>query len=168
MPAAILILAPFLILLLLAAAWDIASYTIPNFIPAVLLVGFLVLAAMTGYTAAAFGAHLLASLIGLAAGFGLFALGYIGGGDAKLFACVAAWFGLHDLLQYILVASLFGGALTVLLLTVRQWPLPAALASHAWIARLHEPRAGIPYGVALTAGAIAILPHTELFRTIAG
>jgi prepilin peptidase CpaA len=168
MPAPLLILAPLLVLLLLAAAWDIASYTIPNFIPAVLLVGFLVFAAMTGYTAAAFGWHLLASGIGLAAGFALFAFGCIGGGDAKLFACVAAWFGLHDLLQYVLVASLFGGALTVLLLTARRWPLPAPLAGQAWIARLHEPRAGIPYGVALSAGAIAILPYTELFRSVTG
>jgi prepilin peptidase CpaA len=39
------------------------------------------------------------------------------------------------------------------------------LASREWIVRLHEPRAGIPYGVALAAGALAILPYTELFRS---
>jgi prepilin peptidase CpaA len=46
--------------------------------------------------------------------------------------------------------------------------LPTALAGRAWIARLHEPRAGIPYGVALAAGGIGILPYTELFRALAG
>jgi prepilin peptidase CpaA len=40
------------------------------------------------------------------------------------------------------------------------------LAAQPWIARLHEPRAGIPYGVALAAGAIAVLPYTNIFHGI--
>ena len=63
--------------------------------------------------------HAAAAGVGLLAGFILFALGYIGGGDAKLFACTALWFGLHDLPEYVLVASLFGGVLTVSLLAAR-------------------------------------------------
>jgi len=162
-----LILAPFVILLLLAAGWDLASYTIPNFIPVALLIGFVLYAVSAGYSVAAYENHALATLLALVAGFLLFALGYIGGGDAKLFAAAAAWFGMHDLLPYITLASLFGGGLTLGLLAVRRWPLPQVLAAHAWINRLHEPRGGIPYGVALAAGAIAILPHTELFRALA-
>lgn len=167
MITSVLILAPFVILLLLAAGWDLASYTIPNFISVALLLAFVLYAISAGYTAAAYGNHALAALLALAAGFLLFAPGYIGGGDAKLFASAAAWFGMHDLLQYVLLASLFGGALTLALLAARRWPLPQALAAHGWINRLHEPRGGIPYGVALSAAAIAILPHTELLRAIA-
>ncbi len=167
MTTQLLIFAPFVLLLVLAAGWDLASYTIPNFISAILLVAFAVMAVTAGYDAASYETHALAVLLALIAGFLLFALGYIGGGDAKLFAAVAAWFGMHDLMSYILISSLFGGALTVLLLMARQWPLPAALASHSWIQKLHEPRGGIPYGVALAAGGIAILPYTELFRSIA-
>jgi prepilin peptidase CpaA len=163
----LLILAPFVVLLALAAGWDLASYTIPNFIPLTVLLGFAVFATTAGYPASLYGTHALAAVIALITGFALFALGYIGGGDAKLFAAVAAWFGLHDLFQYVLVASIFGGALTLILLAGRRFPLPALLASQSWIVRLHEPRAGIPYGVALAAGAIAILPYTELFRTLA-
>jgi prepilin peptidase CpaA len=162
----LIIFAPLLILLALAAGWDLASYTIPNFIPLIVLVSFGVFSIAAGYTAASYETHALAALIALVAGFACFALGFVGGGDAKLFAAVAAWFGLHDLFQYALVASVFGGALTLFLLAARQWPLPAALASRAWMMRLHEPRAGIPYGVALAAGAIAILPYTELFRNL--
>jgi prepilin peptidase CpaA len=164
----VIIFAPLVILLALAAGWDLASYTIPNFIPVVILVSFGIFSIAAGYTVASYGTHALAALIGLIAGFALFALGFIGGGDAKLFAAVAAWFGLHDLLQYVLVASVFGGGLTLFLLAARQWPLPATLASRAWMMRLHEPRAGIPYGVALAAGAVAILPYTELFRSFGG
>jgi len=163
----LLILAPLVVLLALAAGWDLASYTIPNFIPLTVLLGFAVFAANAGYPAILYGTHALAALIALTTGFALFALGYIGGGDAKLFAAIAAWFGLHDLFQYVLVASIFGGALTLVLLAGRRVPLPAALAGHSWIVRLHEPRAGIPYGVALAAGALAILPYTELFRSLA-
>jgi prepilin peptidase CpaA len=98
----------------------------------------------------------------------LFALGYIGGGDAKLFACVMLWIGFHDALVYVLAASLFGGALTLSLLTLRRVPLPAVLAHQSWIARLHDAKAGVPYGVALAAGAFAVLPQTEIFRLAAG
>lgn len=166
MYAHLLILFPFVLLLIMAAAWDIASFTIPNFIPLTLLLAFAVFAPMTGYTAALYETHTIAALLALLAGFALFLPGYIGGGDAKLFAAVAAWFGLHDLLQYALVASIFGGALTLILVAARQWPLPALLESRSWIVRLHEARSGVPYGVALAAGALAILPYTELFRSL--
>jgi prepilin peptidase CpaA len=162
----VLALIPFVALLLIAAGWDLASYTIPNFISAATLVAFALFALSAGLTLGALGGHLLAGIIGLACAFVLFALGYIGGGDAKLFACIALWFGMHDLGEYVLVASLFGGALTILLLTARQWPLPAFLAARPWIAKLHEPRAGIPYGVALSAGAIAILPYTDIAHSL--
>jgi prepilin peptidase CpaA len=166
MPAPILILAPFVILLLLAAGWDIVSYTIPNAISAVLLAAFALFAFAVGYSAGQWESHAMAAAIGLVIGFLLFAFGWIGGGDAKLIACIAAWFGLQDFPEYLLVASVFGGALTLMLITARRWPLPATLAGHDWIRRLHEPRGGIPYGVALAAGALAILPYTDLFRTV--
>jgi prepilin peptidase CpaA len=161
----LLVLVPFVALLLLAAGWDLASYTIPNFISVATLVAFALFALSAGLTLSALEGHLLAGGIGLVCAFVLFALGYIGGGDAKLFACIALWFGMHDLGEYVLVASVFGGALTVLLLTARQWPLPAFLAARPWIVKLHEPRAGIPYGVALAVGAIAILPYTDIVRS---
>jgi prepilin peptidase CpaA len=47
---------------------------------------------------------------------------------------------------------------------IRQWPLPALLARQSWVLRLHDEHAGIPYGVALAAGAFLILPSTEIFR----
>jgi prepilin peptidase CpaA len=71
-------------------------------------------------------------------------------------------------MAYALLASLFGGFLTLALLAARAWPLPAFLARHAWILKLHDARSGIPYGVALAAGAFLILPHTEIFKLAAG
>jgi prepilin peptidase CpaA len=155
-------------LLLAAAAWDLASFTIPNAIQVALLAGFAVFIFASHMDADVFSGHLLAGFLGLAIGFSLFALGYIGGGDAKLFACVCLWFGLHDLLLYALVASMFGGALTLALLTIRKLPLPALLSGQGWVLRLHDARQGVPYGVALASGAFCILPQAEIFRTAFG
>lgn len=153
-------------LLLAAAVWDVASYTIPNVLQLGLLAAFALLMIVHPLGAGAFGMHLLAGFIGLVAGFTLFTLGYIGGGDAKLFACVALWFGMDDLLPYTLIASVFGGALTLGLLSMRKWPLPAALASQGWLLRLHDESEGIPYGAALAAGAFFILSQSEIFRAV--
>ena len=92
---------------------------------------------------------------------------YIGGGDAKLFAGIALWLGFADLMPYALLASVFGGFLTLALLMVRQWPLPAMLARQPWILNLHDAKSGVPYGVALAAGAFILLPHSEIFRLAA-
>ena len=155
------------ILLAAAAGWDLASFTIPNFISLIAVALFAVFALAVGLSLPAIGWHLLAGVTGLFVGFTLFALGWIGGGDAKLFAAVLLWLGFSDLLPYALLASIFGGVLTLALLFARQWPLPARLTRHDWILRLHDAKSGIPYGVALAAGAFIILPHTEIFRLAA-
>ena len=167
MLAEILVIAVLPALLAVAAGWDLASFTIPNSVSLALIALFAVFAATAGLSFAVIGNHLLAGLAGLAIGFTLFALGYIGGGDAKLFAAVTLWLGFGDLLAYALLASIFGGALTLGLLLARQWPLPAFLARQRWILQLHDTDAGVPYGVALAAGAFCLLPHTEIFRLAA-
>jgi len=160
-------------LFVLAAVWDIASFTIPNFLILGLLSLFIIFvggAAISGnsldwYTA---GFHLLGGTIGLAAGMALFATGVIGGGDAKLFAVASLWLGLNMLFEYTVLASAIGGGLTLGLLFLRRMPVPSFLGKYEWILRLHDKKAGIPYGVALSAAALMILPHTELFRTALG
>jgi len=158
---------PLIVLLLLAAGWDVASFTIPNFIQFGLVAAFAAFVLFSGIPVSAAGTHLLAGLVGLAAGFALFAFGYIGGGDAKLFACIALWLGFRDLPQYALVACVLGGGLSVALLAARKLPLPATFARHQWVLRLHDSRSGVPYGVALAAGLFLILPQTEVFRLVA-
>jgi prepilin peptidase CpaA len=167
MIAEILVVVALPVLLAAAAGWDLASFTIPNFINIAVIAVFPLFALAAGLSLETVGLHLLAGFAGLAIGFLFFALGYIGGGDAKLFAGVALWLGFADLMPYALIASVFGGFLTLGLLIVRQWPLPAMLARQPWILKLHDTRSGIPYGVALAAGAFILLPHTEIFRLAA-
>ncbi len=167
MLAELLVLFALPALLAAAALWDLASFTIPNRLCAALALLFAVFALAAGLDWSTLGWHLAAGFAGLALGFGLFALGWIGGGDAKLFAAVALWLGFADLLPYAAVAALFGGLLTIVLLLLRQVPLPALLSGQGWLLRLHDARSGIPYGVALAAGAFALLPHSEIFRIAA-
>jgi prepilin peptidase CpaA len=163
-------IAQFLLLMVLpgllaaAAACDLASFTIPNRLSLAVAAVFVAFALAARLSPGALSLHLLAGLTGLAAGFTLFALGYIGGGDAKLFAGIALWLGPHDLAAYTLVAAMLGGFLTLTLLALRQYPLPAGLARQDWIVKLHDRGQGIPYGVALAAGAFVILPQAEILH----
>ena len=104
--------------------------------------------------------HLGAGGVVLLLAFGFFARGWIGGGDAKLAAATALWLGFDHLLPYVIYASVFGGALTIVLLQFRLAPLPVWLASEDWVQRLHRKEGGVPYGIALAAAALAIYPDT--------
>ena len=68
----------------------------------------------------AFGMHLAAAAVVLTAAFVLFSQGWIGGGDAKLAAATALWFGFDHLLGYMIYASLFGGALNLAITSMPQ------------------------------------------------
>ena len=49
----------------------------------------------------------------------------------------------------------------------RSVPLPRLLLGEAWALRLHRQDAGIPYGLALAAGALMVYPHTVWFTGVA-
>src|SRR5882757_1334498 len=69
-----------------AAASDLLTMTIPNRLVLAVAVLFVVLAPLSGMGWPAFGMHFAAGAGVLVLGFACFALGWIGGGDAKLAA----------------------------------------------------------------------------------
>ncbi len=147
--------------MMLFAAWsDLFTMTISNRVSILLVAGFAVMAVMIGLSPTEMLWHAAAGLLVLAIAFACFAFGWIGGGDAKLAAATALWLGFAHLMEYLLLASIFGGVLTLVLLQVRAWPLPLVLAQREWAQRLHQPRGGIPYGIALAAAAIVVYPNT--------
>lgn len=92
--------------------------------------------------------------IGLALGvFAIFALffrlGMMGGGDVKLAAALALWFAPADMARLVIIMSLAGGVLTLVVL---------------WLHRRRKEagRPQVPYGVAIAAGAWAILAQRIL------
>ena len=143
-----------------AAAMDFFTMTIPNKISLFLLAAFLVLAPLMGLSITDMSYHFAAGFAMLVVGIIMFSRGWIGGGDAKIFAAASLWFGFEYLMEYALIASIAGGLLTLALLFVRKIPLPAFLARQEWVGRLHDPQGGIPYGVALGIAALIIYPST--------
>jgi prepilin peptidase CpaA len=153
-------------LMAFAAASDLFTMTISNRVSLALAAGFLALALLSGMGPYDILSHVGAGAAVLAVAFACFAMGWVGGGDAKVAASAALWFGFGHLLNYLLYASMFGGILTLLLLQFRQWPLPYAVAGQIWLLKLHARESGIPYGIALAIGALMIYPETEWIRAV--
>jgi prepilin peptidase CpaA len=163
-----LLLLGFPALMAYAAVSDLMTMTIPNRISLLLIAGFLAMALLTGMPLQTIAMHLAAGFFVLVITFSLFAMGWIGGGDAKLAAATGLWCGFGVLLEYALVASVLGGLLTLAILTWRKVLLPEFLLNVSWIARLHHSKTGIPYGIALAASGLLIYPQTSIWLRVAG
>ncbi len=146
-----------------AGAMDLFTMTIPNRISLVLVAGFVALAPLAGLGLGDMAYHTGAGLLVLAVGILLFIPGWIGGGDAKLAAAVALWLGFENLFGYLFCVALAGGSLAMLFMTVRAYPLPIFVCTQPWAVRLHDRRSGMPYGIALAAGALLVYPTTSWF-----
>ena len=148
-------------MMVFAASSDLLTMTIANRVSLVLAGGFVVLAMLVGLSGADLLSHAGAAAAVLAVAFFCFACGWIGGGDAKLAATTALWLGFGHLFDYLVYASLLGGALTLLIIQFRHLPLPQVLVGRDWAERLHRQGGGVPYGVALAAAALLVYPQTE-------
>jgi prepilin peptidase CpaA len=164
--AAMLLVFPALVIL--AGLRDMVSYTIPNWISLALLGAFPVAALALGLPIGAIGVHLGIGVAALIAGMAMFALGWIGGGDAKLFAAAGLWLGWPAVATFVVVTGLAGGGLALALLTLRS-PLlrPITIMGPAWFARLGEPGENVPYGLAIAIGGLAAFPASALMKSIA-
>ena len=151
-----------------AAASDLVSMTISNRLTLLLVVGFLLCAALVGLPWATVAWHFAAGTLVLAATFVMFAAGWIGGGDAKLAAATALWFGFGQLLPYLAFAGIFGGVLTLAILYYRGQPLPLTVGRWDFARRLHGAKEGVPYGIALAASALMVLPETAIWQVSLG
>ena len=153
-------------LMAFAAASDLFTMTISNRVSLALTAGFLALALLGGMAPYDILLHVGSGATVLVVGFACFAMGWVGGGDAKVAAAAALWFGFGHLLDYLVYASLIGGALTLLLLQFRRWPLPVPFTGQAWLLKLHAKDSGIPYGISLAIGALMVYPETEWIKAI--
>jgi prepilin peptidase CpaA len=151
-----------------AAASDLLTMTIPNRLSLALATGFAVFAIVGGLSMQMILLHLVAGALVLAVSFVLFAFGWIGGGDAKLAAATALWLGFGTLVEYLFIASIAGGALTAAILLLRKLPLPIFAVRWDWVSRLHEPKTGVPYGIALAAAALLVYPQSAIWSAVLG
>lgn len=162
----ILVLA-FPALLIVAALRDCASFTIPNWISLALLVVFPAAALAAGLPPLTIGLALLLGVGGLLVGMGMFAAGWIGGGDAKLLAAATPWLGMAALVHFLVITAVAGGGLALLLLTLRSDHVsPVFMRGPNWLVRLTTPGENVPYGVAIAIGALAAFPQSDIAKTV--
>jgi prepilin peptidase CpaA len=133
--------------LVLAAASDVRAFRIPNIYPALLILLFLATRGITGFVPADWG-HLIHFGIALVVGMALFKMGWVGGGDAKLYAAAAIWFTGINAAFLIFATGLAGLILAIFYLLMRK------LGSKADPSKRADRR--IPYGVAIAGGAICM------------
>ena len=150
-----------------AASSDLFTMTIANRVSLILVARFrLCWPILTGTSAADLLSHAAAAAAVLAVVFIFFTRGWIGGGDAKLASATVLWMGFAHLADYLFYASLFGGALTLLIIQFRSVPLPRMFLGRRWAERLHRRDSGVPYGIALAAAALIVYPQTEWMAAI--
>lgn len=146
-------------LVLYGALSDARELRIPNRLSLALLVLFFPTALVAGIGIEVLAWHLIAGVALLVLGFGLFALGLFGGGDAKLMSACALWVGWDQIGYFALWVVIVGGVLSLLVILLRKglglWP--NWLVSRAQ--GLFEPGKAVPYGIAISAGALIQLPH---------
>lgn len=131
------------ILAVLGGWMDIRSRRIPNLLCLVVAMAGLVWAyANGGWSSVPW--HLAHLLVALIVGMGIYAVKYWGGGDAKFYAGLAAWFPLADFFVLVMLISAFGLALVFAAFIIKKRQLGGPVVSGP-----------LPYGVALAAGALA-------------
>jgi prepilin peptidase CpaA len=145
----------------IAAIYDAATLTIPNWISLVLVALFPLVALGSGSDFTAIGIHLIIGFAALLGGMILFAFNLIGGGDAKFFAAVSLFVGLSDLASYVVVVIFVGGLLALMILGAKK--ITGFGISMDWFLKRTRDGAVIPYGIAISAGALVVLPETQLF-----
>jgi len=152
--------------LLLGACWfDVRDRRIPNVLTVAGLAVALVLRAFLGTGAMLDG--LAGAGVAMLVALPPFALGMLGGGDAKLLAAVGGFMGLDYVIGALLAIALLGGGLAVAE-AVRRRVLPQAIANTFGFAKhwlllgrsgsastIDSPHAlTLPYGVAIATGAL--------------
>ena len=146
-----------------AAVSDMLSMTIANRVSLLLIATFAVVAPFTGMDWATYGWHFAAAGLVLGVTFVMFAIGGMGGGDAKLLAATALWMGFDlVLVQYLVFSTFIGGLLTVLILLYRNSGIAVITGRNLFLRHLSDEKAGVPYGIALGVGGLLTYPQTPL------
>ncbi len=147
-----------------AAARDVTSYEIPNWISLAVVANFLAAALAGSVDLSVVGWHLSAGAVVLLVGAFLFFAGVFGGGDAKLLAACAVWVGWAGLANFLVTVALIGGALALLVLAARRLDFPPSWTRAGWLQRLRACDKGVPYAVAIGLGAILMFRELPLVK----
>lgn len=153
------------ILLIVAAAGDVVSLRIPNWLTITTALLFFPMALLTGMPLSDFASHIMAGLALFAAGFIFFQFGLFGGGDAKLMAAVGLWFGTSQTLPFLFATALAGGALAIVVgiwsMVLLTWEIHGnGQGLGDFGKKIREMKPNVPYGLAFAIGGILAFRET--------
>ena len=151
-------------LCVVAALTDINRLTIPNWLNISIAVLFVPAAFASGVPLEILGGHVMAAGLAFVIGFGLFAFRIFGGGDAKMIPAVMLWVGPMGTMEFLYVMGIVGGVLAVIVYLVRK-TIPVIIVPGPVRAAFDE-NGGVPYGVAIAAGAILAGGASPLLQTL--
>ena len=144
---------------------DFKHRLIPNWIPLVLVVAFIVFAPLR-MSFSGILLHLAIAGIVFAVAWGLSFAGWITDGDVKLLATVMLWMGPDHAVAFVLLTALFAGLLALALMGLRMYgsDVRARLPASRLLDRLTAlaDSRQVPYGVAI--GLAALLMANNIFR----
>lgn len=153
-------------LMAFAASSDLLTMKISNRLVLILTAAFFIVAIAVNLPLDQIAMHVFCALVVLAIAFFMFALRWIGGGDAKLAAATTLWLGFGLALPYLVYTALFGGVLTLGILGLRGIPLNPIFARWQWLSRLHDRKSGVPYGVAMSVAAMIVYSNSVIFERL--
>lgn len=147
------------------AAWsDFKGLTIPNWHSAAIFLSFVaayVLMRLFGHDDifSSLWSHGAAGLVVFVVTALLFTLGTMGAADSKLSTAYAFWTGVAGLPAFLFYMALTGGLIGLITLFLRKYKPFRHVAAGGWIARAQAGENKVPYGIAITAGALASFVH---------
>ena len=140
-------------LLGIAAFTDIQTRKIPNLIPVLVLVLFVIGAMLVPDIRAGIGYRLLGFLVTIGIGFALFATGEMGGGDIKLMAALSLWHPLTALPNWIFLIAVSGGILAIFYIAQAKFVRGSAMAGM---------KTSVPYAVAILMGEALLFMNLKI------
>lgn len=144
-------LAPALALALLcltAVRYDLRQRRIPNWLCLLTAVAGLAYAALPVAAGAPWWSFLLHGAVALIVGMGLFALRWVGGGDAKFYAALACWFPFGRAPLLLIAVALSG------LVVLVAWFIVRRVQGKKFRGTANDESAKLPYGIAIALGAL--------------
>lgn len=147
----------YLIFSMLAVLYfDVSRYIIPNW-----LVGLMLLAYPAAVMMAQHPVDWKMAVVGmtvvLVAGYLIFAMKWMGGGDIKLITACALWVGLRNLPDFIFITALIGGVFALSVWGIRKVLPHIPSKSNAPLPRILKEGEPVPYGVAISFGFLLML-----------
>lgn len=143
--------------LLVACLVDLKAFRIPNAVPLALMALFLIKAAATAGLAV-WPEHVVAFGVTFGFSFLAFALGLVGGGDAKLLSAAALWVGVSALPGFLAITAVSGGVLALTLMAIRyvvsRRPVIASSGGPTRTPKLLDRNAPVPYALPIAFAAL--------------